>query len=162
MSAVTSPGTALFVRRPILVFVLNALIVLAGVAALFGAEIRELPDVTRPVLTITTPFPGASPESVDQELTGRVEGAVSRVSGVRSISSNSRFGRSRVTVEFNDNVDIEVAATDVRDAVSRIVNQLPEDADQPEIVKADANAQPVMRIAITSDNRSPQELTTIG
>ena len=162
MSAVSSPGTALFVRRPILAFVLNALIVLAGVAALFGAEIRELPDVTRPVLTITTPFPGASPESVDQELTGRVEGAVGRVSGVRSISSNSRFGRSRVTVKFNDNVDIDVAATDVRDAVSRIVNQLPEDAGQPEIVKADANAQPVMRIAITSDNRSPQELTTIG
>ena len=85
-----------------------------------------------------------------------------RVSGVRSISSNSRFGRSRVTVKFHDNVDIDVAAIDVRDAVSRIVNQLPEDADQPEIVKADDNAQPVMRIAITSDNRSPQELTTIG
>ena len=161
MSAPTSPGTALFVRRPILAFVLNALIILAGVAALFGAEIRELPNVDRPVVTITTPFSGASPESVDQELTGRIEGAVGRVSGVRSISSNSRFGRSRVTVEFNDNVDIDVAATDVRDAVARIVNQLPEDADQPEIVKADANAQPVMRIAVTSASRSPQELTAI-
>jgi len=161
VSAPTSPGTALFVRRPILAFVLNALIILAGVAALFGAEIRELPNVDRPVVTITTPFSGASPESVDQELTGRIEGAVGRVSGVRSISSNSRFGRSRVTVEFNDNVDIDVAATDVRDAVARIVNQLPEDADQPEIVKADANAQPVMRIAVTSASRSPQELTAI-
>ncbi len=161
MNTATSPGTALFVRRPILAFVLNALIVLAGIAALFGAEIRELPNVDRPVVTITTPFSGASPESVDQELTGRIEGAVGRVSGVRSISSSSRFGRSRVTVEFNDNVDIDVAATDVRDAVARIVNQLPEDADQPEIVKADANAQPVMRIAITSDTRSPQELTAI-
>lgn len=157
----SSPGTALFVRRPILAIVLNALIVLAGVAALFGAEIRELPNVDRPVVTITTPFSGASPESVDQELTGRIEGAVGRVTGVRSISSNSRFGRSRVTVEFNDNVDIDVAATDMRDAVARIVNQLPEDADQPEIVKADANAQPVMRIAVTSSSRSPQELTAI-
>ena len=157
----SSPGTALFVRRPILAIVLNALIVLAGVAALFGAEIRELPNVDRPVVTITTPFSGASPESVDQELTGRIEGAVGRVTGVRSISSNSRFGRSRVTVEFNDSVDIDVAATDVRDAVARIVNQLPEDADQPEIVKADANAQPVMRIAVTSSSRSPQELTAI-
>ena len=72
----SSPGTALFVRRPILAIVLNALIVLAGVAALFGAEIRELPNVDRPVVTITTPFSGASPESVDQELTGRIEGAV--------------------------------------------------------------------------------------
>jgi hydrophobic/amphiphilic exporter-1 (mainly G- bacteria), HAE1 family len=161
VSPPTSPGTALFIRRPILAFVLNALIVLAGVAALFGAEIRELPNVDRPVVTITTPFSGASPESVDQEVTGRIEGAVGRVSGVRSISSNSRFGRSRVTVEFNDNVDIDVAATDVRDAVARIVNQLPEDADQPEIVKADANAQPVMRIAVTSASRSPQELTAL-
>nr|WP_263480886.1 efflux RND transporter permease subunit [Pseudosulfitobacter pseudonitzschiae] len=151
----------MFVRRPILAFVLNALIVLAGVAGLFGAEIRELPNVDRPVVTVTTRFDGASPETVDQELTGRIEGAVGRVSGVRSISSNSRFGRSRVTLEFNDSVDIDVAATDVRDAVARIVNQLPETADQPEIVKADANAQPVMRIAVTSAGRSPQELTTI-
>lgn len=161
MSAPSSPGTAVFIRRPILAFVLNALIILAGLAALFGAEIRELPNVDRPVVTITTPFPGASPEAVDQELTGRIEGAVGRVSGVRSISSNSRFGRSRVTVEFDDTVNIDVAATDVRDAVARIVNNLPEDAEQPEIVKADANAQPVMRIAVTSAGRSPQELTAI-
>lgn len=156
-----APGTALFVRRPILAFVLNALIVLAGLAGLFGAEIRELPNVDRPVVTVTTQFSGASPEAVDQELTGRIEGAVGRVSGVRSISSNSRFGRSRVTLEFNDSVDIDVAATDVRDAVARIANQLPEGAEQPQIVKADANAQPVMRIAVTSTGRSPQELTQI-
>ncbi|MDF1727061.1 MAG: efflux RND transporter permease subunit [Sulfitobacter sp.] len=160
-SASSSSGTALFVRRPILAFVLNALIVLAGLAALAGVEIRELPNVDRPVITITTAFSGAAPETIDQELTGRIEGAVGRVSGVRSIASNSRFGRSRVTLEFNDNVDIDVAATDVRDAVARIVNQLPEGADDPEVVKADADAQAVMRIAVTSDGRSPQELTRI-
>ncbi|AXI54141.1 multidrug transporter AcrB [Sulfitobacter sp. JL08] len=154
-------GTALFVRRPILAFVLNALIVLAGVAGLFGAEIRELPNVGRPVVTITTPFPGASPETVDQELTGRIEGAVGRVSGVRTISSNSRYARSRVTVEFEENVEIDVAATDIRDAVSRIVNDLPDNAENPQIVKADANADPIMRIAVTSSGRSPQELTQI-
>ena len=158
---VTASGTALFVRRPILAFVLNALIVLAGIAALFGAEVRELPNVDRPVVTVTTTFSGASPESVDQELTGRIEGAVGRVSGVRAISSNSRFGRSRVTLEFNDSTDIDVAATDVRDAVARIVNQLPDGAEQPQIVKADANAQPVMRIAVTSMGRSPEELTKL-
>ena len=157
----TGGGTALFVRRPILAFVLNALIVLAGIAALFGAEIRELPNVDRPVVTVTTTFSGASPESVDQELTGRIEGAVGRVSGVRAISSNSRFGRSRVTLEFNDSTDIDVAATDVRDAVARIVNQLPDGAEQPQIVKADANAQPVMRIAVTSMGRSPEDLTRL-
>ncbi|SNR24530.1 efflux RND transporter permease subunit [Puniceibacterium sediminis] len=154
-------GTALFVQRPILAFVLNALIVIAGIAALFGVEIRELPDVDRPVITVTTQFDGASAETVDQEITARVEGAVGRLAGVRSISSNSRFGRSRVTLEFNDDVDIDVAATDTRDAVARIANALPDDADQPQIVKADANAQPVIRVAVTSASRSPQELTQI-
>ena len=161
MSEAALSGTALFVRRPILAMVLNALIILAGVAALFGAEIRELPNVDRPVVTVTTTFAGASPESMDKELTGRVEGAVGRVSGVRAISSSSNFGRSRVTLEFSDDVDIDVAATDVRDAVARIANQLPEGAEQPQIVKADADAQPVMRIAVTSTGRSPEDLTRL-
>ena len=154
-------GTVLFVKRPVLAFVLNALIVIAGVAGLFGAEIRELPDVDRPVVTVTTYFPGASSETVDQEVTSRIEGAVGRVSGIRTISSQSRYGRSRVTLEFEDSVDLDVAATDARDAVSRIANTLPEDAETPGIVKADANAQPVVRVAVTSDSRSPQELTQI-
>ena len=159
--AVAGSGTALFVRRPILAIVLSALVVLAGIAALFGVEVRELPNVDRPVVTITTEYPGASPESVDQEVTGRIEGAAGRVAGVRSISSNSRFGRSRVTLEFEDSVDLDVAATDARDSVARIANQLPEGAETPEIVKADANAQPVVRIAVTSQGRAPQELTQI-
>ncbi|MFP4405102.1 efflux RND transporter permease subunit [Rhodosalinus sp.] len=154
-------GTALFVRRPILAYVLSTLIVLAGLAAVFGAEIRELPNVDRPVVTVTTQFPGASPETIDQEMTGRIEGAVGRVAGIRSISSSSRFGRSRVTLEFTENVDIDVAATDVRDAVARIAGQLPDEAEEPQVVKADADAQPVVRVAVTSSTRAPQELTRI-
>jgi HAE1 family hydrophobic/amphiphilic exporter-1 len=154
-------GTALFVRRPILAFVLSALIVIAGLASLIGVEVRELPNVDRPVISVTTDFPGASPETVDQEVTGRIEGAVGRVAGVQSISSNSRFGRSRVTLEFAESADIDVAATDTRDAVARIANSLPDDADAPRIVKADADAQPVVRIAVTSATRSAQELTRI-
>ena len=76
-------GTALFVRRPILAFVLSALIVIAGLASLIGVEVRELPNVDRPVISVTTDFPGASPETVDQEVTGRIEGAVGRVAGVQ-------------------------------------------------------------------------------
>lgn len=156
-----SSGTALFVRRPILAFVLSALIVIAGLAGLFGAEVRELPDVDRPVVTITTDFSGAAPETVDREITAAVEGAVGRVAGVKSISSSSRFGRSRVTVEFTDGVDLDIAATDTRDAIARIGNSLPSDADDPRIVKADANADAVMRIGVTSASRSPQELTLL-
>jgi hydrophobic/amphiphilic exporter-1 (mainly G- bacteria), HAE1 family len=154
-------GTALFVRRPILAFVLSALIVIAGLASLLGVEVRELPDVDRPVISVTTEFPGAAPETVDQEITSRIEGAVGRVAGVRSISSNSRFGRSRVTLEFAESADIDVAATDVRDAVARIANALPDGADPPRIVKADADAQPVLRIAVTSATRSAQDLTRL-
>ncbi|QFT62657.1 efflux RND transporter permease subunit [Roseivivax sp. THAF30] len=160
-TATGASGVALFVRRPILAFVLSALIVIAGIAGLFGVEIRELPSVDRPVISITTEFSGASPETVDQELTGRIEGAAGRVSGVRSISSNSRFGRSRVTLEFEDDVDIDVAATDTRDVIARIANDLPEGVDAPEVVKADSDAQPVMRIAVTSPARSPQDLTRL-
>ena len=144
--------TALFVRRPVLAFVINTLIAVAGMAAFYGVEIRELPDVDRPVITVTTDYTGASAETIDRELTAVLEGAVSRVSGVKAISSASSFERSRVTVEFSDGVNLDVAASDMRDAVSRVTNQLPDDIDPPRIVKADANADAVMRLAVTSDN----------
>src|SRR5690349_14901718 len=97
--------TALFIRRPVLSLVLNALIAVAGLAAFYGVDVRELPDVDRPVVTGRTDFTSAAAETVDRELTSAIEGAVSRVAGVKSISSSSSFGNSRVTVEFNDNVD---------------------------------------------------------
>jgi HAE1 family hydrophobic/amphiphilic exporter-1 len=154
-------GTAIFVRRPVLALVLNALIIVGGLAALFGAEIRELPDVDTPVVTVSTNFDGAAPETIDREITSEIEGAVGRVSGVKAISSSSQFGQSRVTVEFNDDTDLDVAATDMRDAISRIANDLPDDADDARIVKADANATAVMRIAVTSAQRTSQELTEL-
>jgi HAE1 family hydrophobic/amphiphilic exporter-1 len=151
--------TALFIRRPVLAFVLNTLIAVAGLAAFYGVEIRELPDVDRAVITVTTDFEGAAAETVDRELTDTIEGAVARVSGVKSISSTSSFGRSRVTIEFNDGVDLNVAASDVRDAVGRVSNQLPEQADPPRIVKADANSDAVIRLAVTSATMSIQDMT---
>jgi len=158
-SAPTAGGVALFVRRPVLAFVLNALIVLAGLAALSGAEVRELPDVDRPVVTVTTQLDGAAPETIDREVTAAIEGAVGRVAGVDAISSSSTFGRSRVTIEFRDDANLDVAATDVRDAVGRIRNRLPDGADDPRVVKADDNADAVMRIAVTSPERSVDELS---
>ena len=154
-------GTALFVRRPILAFVINALIVIAGLGALMGIEVRELPDVDRPVITVTTTFTGASPQTVDREITSNIEGAAGRVAGVKSMSSSSSFGRSRVTVEFSTKTDLDVAASDMRDAISRIQNRLPDGADTPRIVKADANASAVMRIGVTSATRSAPELTRL-
>ncbi|ESZ61994.1 multidrug transporter AcrB [Mesorhizobium sp. L103C119B0] len=153
--------TALFIRRPVMAFVLNTLIAVAGLAAFYGVEIRELPDVDRAVVTVSTAFEGAAAETVDRELTDTIEGAVARVSGVKSISSTSSFGQSRVTIEFNDGVDLNVAASDVRDAVGRVANMIPETADPPRIIKADANSDAVMRLAVTSDTMSVQDMTVI-
>ncbi|MCG6856620.1 MAG: efflux RND transporter permease subunit [Salaquimonas sp.] len=154
-----SDFTALFVRRPVLAIVINLLIVVAGLAALFGADIRELPEVDSPVVTVSTTYTGASPETIDREVTARIEGAAGRVAGVRSISSKSTLGRSRVTVEFTEDTDIDVAASDLRDAINRVQRDLPEDAEDPRIIKADDNAQAVMRIAMTSDTMSVQDMT---
>ena len=153
--------TALFVRRPILAAVLNTLLVVAGLAALVGVEVRELPDVDRPTISVRTTYEGAAPETIDQEVTQTIEGAVARVSGVKSISSNSQFGTSRVTMEFGDNVDMAVAANDVRDAIGRVTNQLPDDADEPQIINADSDSQPIMRLAVTSSTLSMEDLTKL-
>ncbi|CAK08757.1 efflux RND transporter permease subunit [Rhizobium johnstonii] len=153
--------TALFVRRPILALVFNTLMVVAGLAAYVGVEVRELPDVDRPVVTVRTTFDGASPQTIDQELTKVIEGAVARVSGLKSISSTSSFGQSRVTLEFSDAIDLSVAANDVRDAIGRITQNLPEEADAPQIVKADSDSSAIMRLAVTSTNLNMDDLTQL-
>jgi hydrophobic/amphiphilic exporter-1 (mainly G- bacteria), HAE1 family len=159
--AIHEGGLAVFVRRPVLALVLGLLIIVAGLAAIYGSEIRELPDVDSPVITVSTDFSGASPETIDRELTALIEGAAARVSGVTSISSSSSFGRSRVTVEFSDSTDLNVAASDLRDAISRVSRDMPDGAEDPRIVKADSDAQPVLRLAVTSDTMSVQDMTIL-
>lgn len=159
--AIHEGGLAVFVRRPVLALVLGLLIIVAGLAAIYGSEIRELPDVDSPVITVSTDFSGASPETIDRELTALIEGAAARVSGVTSISSRSSFGRSRVTVEFSDSTDLNVAASDLRDAISRVSRDMPDGAEDPRIVKADSDAQPVLRLAVTSDTMSVQDMTIL-
>ena len=151
--------TALFIRRPVFAFVVNTLIAVAGLAAFFGVEVRELPDVDRPVISVRTNFDGAAAETVDREITAVIEGAVARIAGVAAISSSSSFGRSRVTIEFRESVNLDSAASDVRDAVGRVQNQLPEDADAPVIVKADEDAQAIIRLAVTSDTMSIEDMS---
>ncbi len=156
------PGfTALFVRRPILALVFNTLIVVAGLAAYFGIEVRELPQVDQPVITVRTTFTGASPETVDREITSIIEGAVARVGGLKSVSSQSSFGSSRVTLEFSPSTNVDSASNDVRDAVSRVTNSLPDNADDPQVVKADSSSQAIIRMAITSSSLSMEDLSLL-
>ena len=155
-------GTALFIRRPILAFVLNAMILIAGLAGWLGGEVRELPDVDSPVITISTDYPGAAPETIDREITAAIEGAAGRISGVKDISSSSRFGRSRVTVEFTAGTDLDTAATDMRDAIARLSGDLPDGVEPPRIVKADADSEAIMRLSLTSASQSAEALTRIA
>ncbi|MDB5552911.1 MAG: acrB/AcrD/AcrF family protein [Rhizobium sp.] len=152
-------SASLFVRRPILALVLNTLIVVAGLAAFNGIEVRELPSVDQPVITVRTDLDGASPETMDREVTDTIEGAVARVTGLKSVSSVSAFGNSRVTLEFSDTTDLAVAAADVRDALARVTDDLPEGTIAPRVIKADADSQPVLRIAVTSSTMKAEDLT---
>ncbi|MDG5750238.1 efflux RND transporter permease subunit [Qipengyuania sp. XHP0211] len=151
----------LAVKRPLLIGVLNLLIVIAGIAALLGAEVRELPNVDRPIVSVTASLPGAAPETMDSEVTSILEDAVARVSGVRQISSSSEENNSRIRVEFNPGIDLDTAASDVREAVSRVNRDLPERVEQVTVVKADQDAQPIMTLAVQSTEYDQAELTRI-
>jgi HAE1 family hydrophobic/amphiphilic exporter-1 len=152
---------ALCVRRPVLTVVLNLLIVIAGLAAFRGVEIREMPDIDSPVITIRANYSGAAPETMDQQVTNVLEGAAARVPGVKSISSSSRSGSSRVVVEFDDSIDLNVAASDLRDAVGNVERQLPDEIDDVTIVKADDNSDAIIRLAVTARAMSIQDLTKL-
>ncbi|MFW5660258.1 MAG: efflux RND transporter permease subunit [Oceanicaulis sp.] len=150
---------ALSVRRPILACVANLLIVIAGLAAVFGVEVRELPDVDRPVVSVDASYPGAAPETVDAEVTRVLEGAVARASGVEEISSASEENSSRIRVRFRPGVDLDTAAADVREAVNRVEEELPDRVDELTVVKADDEAEPVLRIAVQADRFDEAALT---
>lgn len=151
----------LAVKRPLLVGVLNLLIVIAGLAAFAGIEVRELPNVDRPIVSITASLPGAAPETMDSEVTSVLEDAVARVTGIREISSSSEENNTRIRAEFNPGVDLDTAASDVREAVSRVTRDLPDRVEQVNIVKADADAQPIMILAVSSDRYGEADLTRV-
>ncbi|WP_390913190.1 efflux RND transporter permease subunit [Pseudosulfitobacter sp. SM2401] len=155
-----SDMTALFVRRPVLAIVVNLLILVGGLAAISGVAIRELPEVDSPTITISTSYTGASSETMDQEITTVVESAAAQVSGVKSMSSSSSYEASQVTVEFSTSTDLDVAASDMRDEISRITGDLPDDIDDdPTVIKADADSEPIMRLAVTSETMEIDVLT---
>jgi len=149
----------LAIRRPVTTIVASLLIVTAGFAALKSIPIRELPDVDSSVVTVTTRYQGASPQVIDTDITEVIESAVSGVAGIESISSQSRRGRSQTVIEFRPGRNIDEAANDIRDAVGRARGRLPDDIDDPVVVKSDSDADPVMRIAVSSNRHTPEQIT---
>ncbi|MDX1729334.1 MAG: efflux RND transporter permease subunit, partial [Pseudoalteromonas tetraodonis] len=147
------------IRRPVLIVVLNLLIIIAGIAAIAGVEVRELPDVDRPRITVSASFPGGSPETVDTEVTSKLEGAVARVSGVKSIRAQSEEGNSRIVVEFRPGVNLDDAANETRESVARVQRELPEEVERVSIIKADNDAEAVVSLTVSSESLSLEALT---
>ena len=154
--------TEFCIRRPIFAIMLNLLIVLFGVVGFLRLPVRELPDVDPPIVTITTVYRGASSEVMEAEVTERIEQEVNTISGIRTLSSISREAVSVVTVRFELDRDVDVAAQDVRDRLARARAFLPQGIEEPIVAKQDANAQEVMWIAIYSDDYSTLELTEMA
>ncbi len=147
------------VRRPVLAVVMSLLLVAFGTLAFLDLPVREYPDVTPPVVSVDTRYPGASAAVVESRVTQIVEAEISGIGGIKSIRSRSSDGRSSISVEFDLDRDIDDAANDVRDRIARVLDRLPEDVDPPEISKQDSDARPILYLSLSSDSMSPMDLT---
>ena len=154
--------SAVFIRRPVLTTVVSIAIVLFGIIGWTYLGVREYPSVDPPVVTITTNYQGANADIIETQITEPLEESVNGISGINTLTSTSSDGRSTISVEFDLSVDMDAAANDVRDRVSRAVRNLPPDADPPIVVKADANVETILSITVSSDQRTLLELTDIG
>ncbi len=147
------------VRRPVFAFVVSALIVVFGVLGLRGLPLRELPDVDRPIVSVQAAYPGANAEVVENRVTQVIEDALSGIDGVDLITSQSEDGSSSVNIRFTLSRDIEAAANDVRDAISRVRPRLPDDVEDVQVSKQDSDARPFIWYNLLSDRMTAEELT---
>ena len=147
------------IKRPVFASVISLLLIVFGLVSFSRLPLREYPDIDPPVVTIDTIYPGASAYVVESQITQLVEERIAGVEGIRFIDSSSQDGRSRVTIEFSTSRDIDAAANDLRDRVSGIVDDLPAEADPPEIQKEDSNDDVIMWLNLTSDRMTVPELT---
>lgn len=153
---------SLSIERPVLSTVMATLIVIFGAIGFFFLGVREYPSVDPPVISVSTNYAGANADVIDAQITEPLEEQLNGIEGIRTLTSVSREGRSTVTVEFDIGSDLERAANDVRDRVSRAQGRLPPDADPPTVSKADADAQPIVFLNISSDYRNLLELTELA
>ena len=154
--------SAVSIKRPVLAIVMSLVIILFGIIGYTFLGVREYPNVDPPIITVSATYTGANADVIETQITEPLEESISGAEGIRTISSVSREGRSNITVEFNLNIDLENAANDIRDRVSRAMGQLPPDADNPVVTKSDADAVPIFNLNITSSDRTLLELTDIA
>ena len=152
----------LSIRRPVLATVMTLIILLFGCIGYITLGVREYPSVDNPIISVSCSYPGANADVIENQITEPLEQNINGIPGIRSLTSVSQQGNSRITVEFELSVDLETAANDVRDKVSRAQRWLPRDCDPPTVSKADADAQPILMVALQSDKRSLLELSEIA
>ena len=152
----------LSIRRPVLATVLTIIILLFGIIGYNTLGVREYPSVDNPIISVTCSYSGANAEVIESQITEPLEQNINGIPGIRSLTSTSQQGQCRITIEFDLSVDLETAANDVRDKVSRAQRFLPRDCDPPTVSKADADAMPILMVAIQSDSRSLLELSEIA
>jgi multidrug efflux pump len=150
------------IRRPVLATVFAIVIVLLGMVGYLSLGVREYPSVDPPIITVQTNYRGANAEIIESQITEPLEDQINSIDGIKTLRSNSTDGRSTVTVEFLPEIDLNDAANDVRDKVSRAINNLPPDADPPTVNKADADAETILTITVQSRKRSLLDLSQIG
>ena len=152
----------LSIRRPVLSTVMTLIILLFGIIGYNSLGVREYPSVDNPIISVSCSYPGANADVIENQITEPLEQNINGIPGIRSLSSTSSQGSSRITVEFELSVDLETAANDVRDKVSRAQRYLPRDCDPPTVSKADADATPILMVTIGSDKRSLLEISEIA
>lgn len=152
----------LSIRRPVLATVFTLIILIFGAIGYLYLGVREFPSVDNPIISVSCSYPGANADVIENQITEPLEQNINGIPGIRSLTSVSQQGNCRITVEFELSVDLETAANDVRDKVSRAQRYLPRDCDPPTVSKADADARPILMVAIQSDKRSLLELSEIA
>ena len=152
----------LSIRRPVLATVMTVIILLFGMIGYFYIGVREYPSVDNPIISVSCSYAGANADVIENQITEPLEQNINGIPGIRSLTSVSQQGQSRITVEFELSVDLETAANDVRDKVSRAQRYLPRDCDPPTVSKADADASPILMVALQSEKRSLLELSEIA
>lgn len=147
------------VKRPVFATVINLLLIIFGVVAISMLSLREYPDIDPPIVSISTNYTGASANIVETRITQLLEDRISGIEGIKNVTSTSRNGRSNITIEFKLSRDIDAAANDVRERVSRALNNLPDQADPPEVSKANSDESAVVWYNLRSTNLNTMELT---
>jgi multidrug efflux pump len=147
------------IRRPVFSTVLSLVLVLLGIVSYSRLTVREYPNVDEPVVSVSTTYPGASATIIESQITQVLEGSIAGIAGIDVLESTSRAETSRITVRFRSDVDPDVAASDVRDRVSRVRRRLPVEVQEPTIAKVEADAQAIMNLVFTSDRMNALEIT---